>query len=63
MSRLGAFVALARLALVRVLGVPDYDAYVRHLAAAHPDSMPVSRADFVNERLIARYSRPGARCC
>ncbi len=47
----------------RVIGVPDYERYVAHLRACHPDRTPLTRDEFVRERLADRYSRPGARCC
>jgi len=46
-----------------VLGAPDYERYVAHVRAPHPDRAPMSRDDFQRERLDARYSKPGARCC
>ncbi len=46
-----------------MLGVPDYDAYVAHLAAAHPDATALSREAFFRERLAARYGSCGLRCC
>lgn len=50
-------------ALRLVLGAPDYDRYVAHVRAAHPGCDLVSRAQFEHERLDARYTRPGSRCC
>ena len=47
----------------RVIGAPDYEAYLRHVELNHARMTPVSRDEFVKERLAARYSRPGARCC
>ena len=47
----------------RVIGVPDYDRYVAHVHAHHPGSQPMSRAEFIRERQVDRYSKPGARCC
>ena len=49
--------------LKRVLGVPDYEAYLAHVAQAHPTATPLSRDEFVSRRLSERYSKPGARCC
>jgi len=46
-----------------IIGVPDYDRYVRHMQAHHPDAPLLSRVDFTRERLESRYSRPGSRCC
>lgn len=49
----------ARLAV----GIPDYDAYVAHLRRAHPGREPMSRREFFDGRLEARYRRGGSRCC
>ena len=49
--------------LHRIIGAPDYERYVQHMRTAHPDQPPLSREEFARERLEARYSRPGARCC
>ena len=46
-----------------VIGVPDYDRYLRHMAAHHPACAVQSKKDFAQARLDARYSRPGSRCC
>jgi uncharacterized short protein YbdD (DUF466 family) len=49
-----------------MVGVPDYDAYVRHRRAEHPGEPILSRADFVMERAERRFGggpeRIG-RCC
>ena len=47
----------------RIIGAPDYDAYLRHIAEHHPKSVPQTERDFLDERLVARYSRAGSRCC
>jgi len=47
----------------RVIGVPDYDRYVAHLEARHPGTLPMSRDEFIRQRQVDRYSKPGARCC
>ena len=63
-ARLRAAVARTGRALRAVLGVPDYDAYVAHHAAAHEgESAPLTREQYVDARLRARYERPGSRCC
>ena len=46
-----------------IAGVPDYEAYRAHVAAHHPECEPLSASAFLEERLEARYSRPGSRCC
>jgi uncharacterized short protein YbdD (DUF466 family) len=46
-----------------VMGVPDYERYLAHVRATHPNEPPLTRDEFARERLDVRYSRPGARCC
>jgi Uncharacterized small protein len=46
-----------------MIGVPDYERYVEHLRAHHPEERPLSREEFAAQRMNDRYSRPGARCC
>jgi uncharacterized short protein YbdD (DUF466 family) len=47
----------------RVFGIPDYEAYVAHLRAHHPERALPSRETFFHERLAARYTGRGGRCC
>jgi uncharacterized short protein YbdD (DUF466 family) len=56
---------LARAAWVirRVIGAPDYDAYVAHVRRMHPGTVPLSREAFARDVLARRYERPGSRCC
>jgi uncharacterized short protein YbdD (DUF466 family) len=59
---------LARLDALRavlhaIIGAPDYERYVTHVRACHPERTPMTRAEFARERMEARYNRPGARCC
>ena len=49
--------------LRRVIGAPDYGAYLRHVAERHPECVPLTEEEFQEERLQARYSTPGNRCC
>lgn len=49
--------------LRRIIGAPDYDLYLRHHATCHPGTRPLSREAFTRQRLDARYSTPGNRCC
>jgi len=44
-------------------GVADYDAYLAHLAANHPDQTPLSQPAFFAERQAVRYGAGGLRCC
>ena len=47
----------------RIIGAPDYECYLAHLAARHPDVTPLSREAFARDCLARRYDRPGSRCC
>ena len=47
----------------RIIGVPDYETYLEHVRTHHPGQEPLSERDFHRERLSARYSQPGNRCC
>jgi len=47
----------------RVIGVPDYDRYLAHIRAHHPNARPMAREEFIRQRQVDRYSKPGARCC
>jgi uncharacterized short protein YbdD (DUF466 family) len=49
--------------LRRIIGAPDYAGYLAHVKACHPDRVPLTEAEFVNERLKSRYEQPGSRCC
>ena len=46
-----------------MVGMPDYDAYLTHMAATHPDQPPMSYEAFFRERLEARYGAGKGRCC
>jgi uncharacterized short protein YbdD (DUF466 family) len=47
----------------RVIGVPDYDTYLAHVIAHHPDTVPMSQQAFIHKCWEDKYSRPGHRCC
>jgi uncharacterized short protein YbdD (DUF466 family) len=49
--------------LTTIVGVPDYERYVRHLGERHPEVTPLERKQFTLHQLGRRYDRPGSRCC
>ena len=49
--------------LHRIVGAPDYQAYLEHMQRCHPDVAPLSEKEFFQQRLNDRYNRVGARCC
>jgi uncharacterized short protein YbdD (DUF466 family) len=47
-----------------MVGLPDYDTYVAHMRATHPDRPVMTYAEFFRERQQARYgSGTSGRCC
>ena len=49
-----------------MVGVPNYEVYVQHLAERHPDRRPMTPAEFALDRQTARFGgggRGGFRCC
>jgi len=47
----------------RVIGAPDYERYAAHMRQHHAGERPLSRTEFVRQRLEEKYSKPGSRCC
>ena len=43
--------------------MPDYEAYVQHLATCHPGCAVPSERQFFDEYLKARYEGGPTRCC
>jgi uncharacterized short protein YbdD (DUF466 family) len=59
---LGAAARTARL----MVGVPDYDTYLAHCRAEHPEEPAMSRAEFFAERTERRFGGGAeriGRCC
>jgi uncharacterized short protein YbdD (DUF466 family) len=47
-----------------MVGIPDYEAYVVHVARAHPGKAAMTYEEFFRERQAARYGGGRAmRCC
>ena len=48
-----------------MVGVPNYETYVAHMAATHPGQAPMTRTEFFRDRQDARYGggKGGFRCC
>ena len=55
--------ARSRVRCGTIIGAPDYARYLAHQRAKHPDATPLSREEFVRERVRARYEGTGSRCC
>ncbi len=56
--------ARARQSFRLMVGLPDYDAYLRHRRAEHPNEPPLSYREFFRETQRRRYEGArGGRCC
>ena len=63
MKRSLRWLGLAGTVVRRIIGAPDYEHYLAHMRARHPEVAPLSRELFMKAQLQARFEKPGARCC
>ena len=63
MRRAAELLTRAAWMIRRVIGAPDYAAYLAHVRRAHPDLAPLTQEAFVRDVLARKYERPGSRCC
>jgi len=52
-----------RKAYLQVFGIPDYEGYVAHMAANHPEQQVMSQKEFFARAIDRKYSKKGPRCC
>ncbi len=45
------------------VGVPDYEGYVAHRRAHHPEQPVMTYEEFFRERMDSRYKPGSSRCC
>ena len=50
-------------ALRRVLGMPDYAAYLAHHRARHPDCPVPTEREYYDQYVVSRYGAGASRCC
>ena len=60
LSKLGKYFGQAARLMV---GLPDYETYVAHLEAKHPERPIPTYEEFFRERQEARYGGGTGRCC
>jgi len=63
LSKIGKYLGQAAKMMV---GLPDYDTYVAHVQATHPDQVAMTYEEFFRERQEARYGGGNGRfggCC
>ena len=46
-----------------MVGVPDYETYVRHRQEKHPGAPWMSHTEFFRERQRKRYESGAGKCC
>ncbi len=47
----------------QLFGIPDYERYVAHAQAHHPDVPVLSRREFFAQAIDRKYGKSGPRCC
>jgi uncharacterized short protein YbdD (DUF466 family) len=62
-GRVAKLAAQTRRAYLQIFGIPDYERYLEHAAAHHPDQPPQSRREFCARAIERKYRRSGPKCC
>lgn len=47
----------------QLIGIPDYDRYLAHMAERHPNEPVLSRREFCARAIDRKYGKGGPRCC
>jgi uncharacterized short protein YbdD (DUF466 family) len=50
-------------ALRQIAGMPDYERYLAHRKAVHPEEPVLTEREFYDRHLEWRYAGTGSRCC
>lgn len=58
-NRLGRVAAIFK----RIVGMPNYDAYVAHLRERHPECPVPNEREYYDLYLQGKYNGVGNRCC
>ena len=62
-SPLASCFSRLRSAVLRITGMPDYQAYLTHVRAAHPERPLPTERQYFDEYLKGRYESGPTRCC
>ena len=62
-GRLRDRVRTLRQACRQIVGIPDYERYVEHMAKHHAGDPVLSRDEFFARSIDRKYGRNGPRCC
>lgn len=52
-----------RQACRQIVGIPDYERYLGHMAEHHPGEPVLSREKYFAQAIDRKYGRSGPRCC
>ncbi|HTP48999.1 MAG TPA: YbdD/YjiX family protein [Casimicrobiaceae bacterium] len=52
-----------RRACRQLIGIPDYESYLTHMAERHPGEPVLSRREFCARAIDRKYGKGGPRCC
>ncbi|HXX85559.1 MAG TPA: YbdD/YjiX family protein [Casimicrobiaceae bacterium] len=52
-----------RQACRQIVGIPDYERYLAHMAEHHPGEPVLSRKEYFVRAIDRKYGRSGPRCC
>jgi uncharacterized short protein YbdD (DUF466 family) len=47
----------------QIFGIPDYQRYLQHMRAHHPEAPVLSEREFHAQATEHKYARNGPRCC
>jgi len=47
----------------QIVGIPDYERYLAHMAEHHPGEPVLERREFFACAIDRKYGRSGPRCC
>ena len=47
----------------QLIGIPDYEGYLAHMAERHPGEPVLSRREFCAQAIDGKYGKRGPRCC
>ncbi len=50
-------------AIRRLTGMPDYEGYLKHLRARHPERAVPTEREYYEQYLERRYGSGTSRCC
>jgi uncharacterized short protein YbdD (DUF466 family) len=52
-----------RRAYRQLIGIPDYESYLKHMGEQHPGEPVLSRQAFCAHAIDRKYGKGGPRCC